>query len=109
MCQPPIRNAYLITAPAGHSSGAVLFGKDSARSKAKEQQLATRQARIDEFIHEGSPPFNKSLEVLCEDHNGTYVLPFLCQFRDGVWQNAKTRRAIEAEVIGWRPLNRNQS
>jgi hypothetical protein len=71
--------------------------------------LVTRQARIDEFIHEGSPPFNKSLEVLCEDHNGTYVLPFLCQFRDGVWQNAKTRRAIEAEVIGWRPLNRNQS
>jgi hypothetical protein len=65
--------------------------------------LVARQARLGEFIHEGSPPFNKSLEVLCEDHNGTYVL-LLCQFRDGVWQNAKTRRAIEAELIGWRPL-----
>ncbi len=44
----------------------------------------------------------------CEDHVGTYVIPFLCQWSDGTWQNAKTRRHIEAAVIGWRGPKRNQ-
>jgi len=34
-----------------------------------------------------------------------YVLPFLCQWRDGTWQNAKTNRQIEAAVVGWRLLD----
>jgi hypothetical protein len=61
--------------------------------------------RIDEFHHDGIPPANKALQVLCEDLNGTYVLPFLCQWDQGGWQNAKNKRRIEAEVVGWRPLN----
>jgi len=36
-------------------------------------------------------------------NNGTYVIPFLCRWREGGWQNAKTSRSIEATVIGWRP------
>ena len=82
---------------------------------AKESQLqrevylmAARQERIDAFIHEGSPPADQPLEILCEDHVGTYVIPFLCQWTEGTWQNAKTRRRIEAAVIGWRDPKRNQ-
>src|ERR1700722_1681866 len=61
-------------------------------------RIGTPQERIDDFVHDGSPPDNKPLQVLCEDHNGTYVLPFLCQWRDGIWQHAKTNRRIEAAV-----------
>ena len=63
------------------------------------------EERIDAFIHEGSPPADQPLEILCEDHVGTYVIPFLCQWTEGTWQNAKTRRRIEAAVIGWRDQN----
>jgi hypothetical protein len=81
---------------------------------AKESQparvylMASRQERIDAFIHEGSPPADQPLEILCEDHAGTYVIPFLCQWTEGTWQDAKTRRRIEAAVIGWREPKRNQ-
>ena len=43
--------------------------------------MVTRQERIDAFTHQGVPPANQPLEVLCEDHVGTYVIPFLA---DGV-------------------------
>jgi hypothetical protein len=65
-------------------------------------KLVTHQERIDDFIHEGRPPTDQPLQILCEDHNGTYVIPFLCRWRDGMWQNAKTSRSIEATVVGWR-------
>ena len=71
--------------------------------------MVTRQERIDDFVHEGTPPIDRSLEVLCEDHNGTYVLPFLCQWHGGIWQNAKTNRRIEAAVVGWRTPTRGLS
>jgi hypothetical protein len=64
--------------------------------------MATRQERIDAFIHEGEPPADQSLELLCEDHVGTYVIPFLCQWSGGVWQSVETSDSIEATVIGWR-------
>jgi hypothetical protein len=67
--------------------------------------LVTRQARIDNFIHEGSPANDEPLQILCEDHVGTYVIPFLCRWRDGIWENAETRRRIEATVVGWRAPN----
>ena len=75
---------------------------------ARFQPMAGRQERSDAFIHEGSPPAGEPLEVLCEDHVGTYVIPFLCQWTEGAWQNAKTRRRIEAAVIGWREPRGNQ-
>jgi putative tryptophan/tyrosine transport system substrate-binding protein len=61
--------------------------------------MAARQERIDAFIHEGSPPADQPLEILCEDHVGTYVIPFLCQWTEGTWQNAKTHRRIEARTL----------
>jgi hypothetical protein len=64
--------------------------------------MATRQERIDEFDHQGSPPQDRPLQILCEDHVGTYVVPFLCQWSGGGWQNAKTCQPLEAAVIGWR-------
>ena len=76
--------------------------EDDKNQQARERELVTRQERIDDFVHDGRPPANKPLQVLCEDHNGTYLLPFLCQWRDGIWQNAKSNRRIEAAVVGWR-------
>jgi hypothetical protein len=70
--------------------------------------MATRQERIDAFIHEGMPPADRPLEILCEDHIGTYVIPFLCRWRDDVWRSVKTDRRIEVGVIGWREAKRNQ-
>jgi hypothetical protein len=64
--------------------------------------MVTRQERINDFIHEGTPPIDRPLQVLCEDHNGTYIIPFPCRWRDGMWQDAKTDRRIEATVVGWR-------
>lgn len=64
--------------------------------------MVSRQDRINDFIHEGTPPIDLPLEILCEDHNGTYVIPFLCRWRDGIWHDAETGRRIEATVVGWR-------
>jgi hypothetical protein len=38
--------------------------------------MVTRQQRMDEFDSDGEPPAGELMELLCEDHNGTYVLPF---------------------------------
>jgi hypothetical protein len=70
--------------------------------------MATRQERIDAFSHDGTPPIDQPLELLCEDHVGTYVIPFLCQWHDGAWQSLDTDKRIEATVIGWRVPRRNQ-
>jgi hypothetical protein len=72
------------------------------------KELVTRQERIDDFVHEGSPPSDQPLQIVCEDHVGTYVIPFPCRWRDGMWENAKTSRRIEATVVGWRALNETQ-
>jgi hypothetical protein len=40
--------------------------------------------------------------LLCEDHNGTYVIPFPCCWVDGAWRSIRSNRQIEANVIGWR-------
>jgi hypothetical protein len=64
--------------------------------------MATRQVRLDEFSNDLERPPGKSFEILCEDHNGTYLLPFLCQWREDGWHHAKTGRLVEATVVGWR-------
>jgi hypothetical protein len=65
--------------------------------------MATRQQRLDAFAHDGEPPLHEPLELLCEDHVGTYVLPFLCRFADASWHSVETGQRIEATVVGWRP------
>ena len=64
--------------------------------------MATRQERLDAFASEGEPPPGQPLELLCEDHVGTYVLPFLSHWLDGSWRNADTGGQIQVTVIGWR-------
>jgi hypothetical protein len=64
--------------------------------------MATRQQRLDTFTHEGVPPPDQPLELLCEDHVGTYVIPFLCRWTSGAWLSVDTSIPIEATVIGWR-------
>jgi hypothetical protein len=64
--------------------------------------MVTRQERIDDFTHEGIPPLGQGLELLCDDHVGTYVIPFLCRWNNGVWQSIAAGRPIEATVVDWR-------
>ena len=63
--------------------------------------MATLKQRLSDFASEGVPPVGEPLELLCQDHIGTYMLPFACQWRDEAWQNERGER-IEATVIGWR-------
>jgi hypothetical protein len=64
--------------------------------------MENRQQRLDDFAEEGEPPTGEPLELLCEDHVGTYVIPFPCQWVDHVWHNCKSGQQIEAKVVGWR-------
>jgi hypothetical protein len=63
--------------------------------------MATRQHRLSEF-DQGLPPSNRPLELLCEDHSGTYLLPYHCHWIDGVWRSSVVGKVIEGNVIGWR-------
>ena len=67
--------------------------------------MATRERRLAEFNGEGEPPPDQPVQVLCEDHSGTYQLPFACRFVDGAWRNHESGGTVEATVVGWR-LNR---
>ena len=49
--------------------------------------MATREKRLAEFNGAGEPPPDQPVQVLCEDHSGTYQLPFACRFVDGAWRN----------------------
>jgi hypothetical protein len=70
--------------------------------------MATRQERIDSYTHKGEPPADQPQELLCEDHVGTYVIPFLCRWSDGAWYSLTTNDRIEATVVGWRAPSQNQ-
>ena len=54
--------------------------------------MATREKRLAQFDGSGAPPPEQLVEVLCEDHSGTYQLPFACKFVDGQWRNHRVRR-----------------
>ena len=64
--------------------------------------MATRDYRLSEFTSDQSPPADTPVQVLCEDHVGTYLLPFYCIWREGGWHNPKTGEQIQVPVIGWR-------
>jgi hypothetical protein len=65
-------------------------------------RMATRQQRLDAFVHEGDPPPDQPLELLCEDHIGTYVIPFPCRWTGDHWQSMGTEERVQVMVIGWR-------
>ena len=64
--------------------------------------MATRERRLAEFDGNGEPPPDQPVQVLCEDHSGTYQLPFACRFIDGEWRNNESGGTVEATVVGWR-------
>jgi hypothetical protein len=64
--------------------------------------VATRQQRLLQFRSNGEPMTGEPFELLCEDHNGTYVLPFPCCWADGAWQSMTTGLQIQVTVVGWR-------
>lgn len=64
--------------------------------------MATRERRLAEFNGQGDPEPDEVVDVLCEDHSGTYQLPFPCRFDDGQWVNAESGSVVEARVVGWR-------
>jgi hypothetical protein len=66
------------------------------------EQMATREKRLAQFDGNGEPPPDQPIEVLCEDHSGTYQLPFACRWIEGQWRNERTGSAVEATVVGWR-------
>jgi hypothetical protein len=63
--------------------------------------MATRQQRLAGFNH-GTPPADQPLELLCEDHCGTFVLPFPCHWSGAAWRNSVSGAAIDSAVVGWR-------
>ena len=66
--------------------------------------MATRERRLSEFDGAGIPPAGLPVQVLCEDHSGTYQLPFTCHYVDGQWRNHESGGTVEATVVGWRLL-----
>ncbi|MBB5048256.1 hypothetical protein HNR60_003019 [Rhodopseudomonas rhenobacensis] len=64
--------------------------------------MATREKRLAEFNGNGDPLPDQLVELLCEDHSGTYQLPFACRMIDGEWRNAQSDGVVEATVVGWR-------
>ena len=64
--------------------------------------MATRQARLDAFPSDAERQDGQVFEILCEDHVGTYMLPFRCHWRDEGWWNAELGERIDAKVVGWR-------
>jgi hypothetical protein len=65
-------------------------------------EMVTRERRLAEFDGLGAPPPDRAVEVLCEDHSGTYLLPFACRFTAGQWLNDESGGTLEATVVGWR-------
>jgi hypothetical protein len=64
--------------------------------------LTTFTERMAEFVVDRLPADETPVELLCLDHNGTYVLPFLCRNVSGDWINTRTGERIQAQVAGWR-------
>jgi hypothetical protein len=63
--------------------------------------MTTRQERLAEFS-ESIPPEAKPVHLLCEDHCGTYIIPFACERRGGAWYRIGASKPIDTNVIGWR-------
>ena len=64
--------------------------------------MALRAERIADFVSDRPPEVGVQVQLLCEDHVGTYTLPFLCLWTEAGWTNASTRTPVESNVLGWR-------
>jgi hypothetical protein len=64
--------------------------------------MPARIDRLAEFETAAEPPSDSVVELLCEDHVGTFLLPFLCRSTLEGFKNDGTGERIEADVVGWR-------
>jgi len=64
--------------------------------------MVTRIARLKDFRTDGYPGCGLPVQVLAEDHVGTYILPFLCERMDGEWRNGTTGEVVQASIVAWR-------
>jgi hypothetical protein len=64
--------------------------------------MPARPDRLAEFQTEVDPAPDSLVELLCEDHVGTFLLPFLCRKTSDGFTNERTGERIEADVVGWR-------
>jgi hypothetical protein len=66
------------------------------------KRIAARQKHLAKFPGEGTPPDAVACELLCEDHVGTYTLPYLCHWSGGTWRSVGTKEPVKAGLVGWR-------
>jgi hypothetical protein len=64
--------------------------------------MVTRTARLEGFMTDEYPGSGLQVQVLAEDHVGTYVLPFPCERIGAEWRNGTTGEAVQVRIIGWR-------
>ena len=69
--------------------------------------MVTRRSRLDEFVTGHHPTADLPVQLLCEDHVGSYVIPFPCQYTAGEWVNTATGEGIQGAVVGWREFRRS--
>ena len=62
-------------------SGLLSMVNDPHFKKDVRRWRVTRNQRLSEF-NQGAAPVGNLQRLLCEDHNGTYLLPFRCEWRD---------------------------
>ncbi len=82
--------------------GCTLTHVKSILSSDRCQNLTSLNDRIAEFIVDRFPDEGLPVELLCVDHNGTYVVPYPCHRVEDAWRNVETNEVIEANVAGWR-------
>jgi hypothetical protein len=63
--------------------------------------MTTRLERLKEFS-QAEPPAGDAVELLCEDHSGTNLIPSLCRWVGGNWVTSDRGTTITAKVVGWR-------
>ncbi len=63
--------------------------------------MTTRLERLGEFS-QAEPPAGEAVELLGEDHAGTYLIPSPCRWVDGKWVTVEHGTTITVKVVGWR-------
>ncbi len=66
------------------------------------RQGEARMQRLADYPGEGVPPPETACDLLCEDHVGTYAIPYACIWAQGAWRNLVTGEPVKAGVVAWR-------
>jgi hypothetical protein len=82
-----------LTSSARLIYGRIIIGRNEC--------MVTRDARLKDFITDGYPSSGLPVQVLAEDHVGTYILPFSCERINGEWRNSTTGETVQANILGW--------